>query len=499
MEKNNILRFLDVTKTFPGVRALDKVSFEIKEGEIHGLVGENGAGKSTLMNIIAGVYKKDSGTIYFKGEEVDIPNHFQANELGIRVVFQERSLVDNLSISENIFGARQPVHLLGHLDKRKLFKETKSLLTKLDIKEDPNKIVGYLPQSTKQMIEFAKALNTDNLKLLILDEPTATITENEVEIIFKILKDIVKKQKISVIYISHRLAEIFRIADRVSVLKDGHYMGTRKVSISNEDDLVKLMVGRELEEITAIKYFKEKNILEAKNLNSKKFKKINFNLRKGEILSFAGLAGAGRTEVMRAVFGIDKITEGEIYKNGKRLLINSPGTAIKNGIGYLPEDRKEQAIFLNMTVSQNIAVANINNFSGRIFVNDRRINKSSTEFRDRLNIVTPDLKRKALNLSGGNQQKVVLARWLILNPDILIVDEPTRGVDVGAKAEIYTIINNMIEQGTSVIVVSSDMQEVLNISNRIIVMWQGQITGELNIKDATEEKIFHMASGYFQK
>ena len=202
---------------------------------------------------------------------------------------------------------------------------------------------------------------------------------------------------------------------------------------------------------------------------------------------------------MRAVFGIDKITEGEIYKNGKRLLINSPGTAIKNGIGYLPEDRKEQAIFLNMTVSQNIAVANINNFSGRIFVNDRRINKSSTEFRDRLNIDTPDLKRKALNLSGGNQQKVVLARWLILNPDILIVDEPTRGVDVGAKAEIYTIINNMVEQGTSVIVVSSDMQEVLNISNRIIVMWQGQITGELNIKDATEEKIFHMASGYFQK
>jgi ABC-type sugar transport system ATPase subunit len=499
MGNNNLLSFKNISKSFPGVKALDKVSFDIKRGEIHGLVGENGAGKTTLMNIVAGIYRKDEGKTYFEEEEVEIRNYFHANTLGIRVVFQERSLVNNLSIAENIFGGSQPVRFFGHIDKRRLFRETKSLLDKLKIKEDPNRIVGYLQQSTKQMVEFAKALNTENLKLLILDEPTATVTEDEVDVIFKMLKTLVEQKKVTVIYISHRLAEIFKIATKVSVLRDGRYMGTKQVNETNEDNLVKLMVGRILEDVKAPELYEQKKVLEVKGLSSKKFEDISFSLKKGEILSFAGLAGAGRTEVMQAMFGIDRITEGEIFLNGKKVILKSPEIAIREGLGYLPEDRKEQALFLGMSISNNIAAASLNNFSGIFFMNDKKLKKSSIEFKDKLNIITPDIMRKALSLSGGNQQKAVIARWLLLNPTVLIVDEPTRGIDVGAKAEIYKILNEMVQKGTSIIVVSSDLPEVLTISNRIIVMWQGKITGELDVKEATEEKILHMASGYFQK
>ena len=493
MEDSILLKICDIKKSFPGVKALDKVSFEVKKGEVHALVGENGAGKSTLMNILVGNYKKDEGSICFKGSEIEIKDHHHANSMGISIVYQERSLVSKLNIAENIFAGRQPVKMFGNIDRRELYKRTKVLLDELEIDEDPNIVVASLPPAKQQMIEIAKALSIKP-ELLILDEPTATITDKETKILFNIIKNLIN-QEVSIIYISHVLSEVFKIAGRVSVLKDGKYMGTKIVKESTINDIIKLMVGRELGDIEVVKNYKDDKVLEVKNLCSKKFNNISFYLKKGEILTLAGLAGAGRTEVVRAIFGIDKRLKGDIYISGKKIDIKNPGMAIKAGLGFLPEDRKEQGLFLIMSIAANIGIGDLKRFSSSLYINDKEIEKYAEFFKEKLDIIAPDIKQEILNLSGGNQQKVVLSRWLLVDQKILIMDEPTRGIDVGAKAEIYKIINEITSKGTSVLVVSSDMKEVLSISNRIIIMYQGNITGELNSEDATEEKILQLASG----
>ncbi len=494
MANDVILEVQGIVKTFPGVKALKGVSLQIKRGEVHALCGENGAGKSTLMHILAGVYKADAGKIILDGKEVNIENQKHANDLGISIVYQERSLVPSLNVAENIYAARQPVKFGSHIDWKKLYKMTEEHLANLNLHIDPRTLVGNLPPAIQQMIEIAKALSV-NPKVLILDEPTATITDKEVSVLFNIIRKL-KEQGIAVIYISHRLTEIFQVADRVSILKDGSYMGTEEVKNIDENWIVRKMVGRDVYIERVQRDVSDEVVLECRNLsNIVKFNNISFKLKKGEILSFAGLAGAGRTEVFRAVFGADPLVSGEIFVEGQKVNIKNCKDAIACGIGYLPEDRKEQGLFLDMAVSENIAAANLKYFQKGLNMDDKKVEEVAEEYRKKLSIMTPSVRQKVINLSGGNQQKVMLAKWLLVKPKILIVDEPTRGVDVGTKSEIYNILRDLTKQGTSIIVISSDLPEVLTVSDRIYVMWEGRITGELSGDEATEEKIMEYASG----
>ncbi len=488
-----VLEAKQIVKEFPGVRALKCVDFDVREGEIHALCGENGAGKSTLMHILAGVYKPDGGCLCLNGNTVNITNQRCANDMGISIVYQERSLVSGLSVAENIFAARQPVGALSMIKWKQLYKETDDLLQKLGLHIDARMQVGRLSPAMQQMVEIAKALSVDP-KVLILDEPTATITEKEVGILFSLLRKL-KSQGMAIIYISHRLAEIFQIADRVTVFKDGEFIATEDVINIDNNWIVSKMVGRELLFSRVRHDVGEQVVLECKGFNSDKFSDINFKLKKGEIISFAGLAGAGRTEVMRALFGADRKTGGELFIEGEKAVIKTPKDAIKSGIGYLPEDRKEQGLFLDMSIAANIASASLKRLSRGMNLDQKAINVISEDYEKKLGIVTPSIHQKVVNLSGGNQQKVVLAKWLAVNPRIMIVDEPTRGVDVGAKAEIYQILRDLTQAGTSIIVVSSDLPEVLAISDRIYVMHNGRITGEMTGDEATEEFIMKYASG----
>lgn len=496
MENKPILKVEGICKNFPGVKALDNINLEIFRGDVHALVGENGAGKSTLMHILAGVHRPDSGKIFFEGKAVEITDQKCAQQLGISIVYQERSLVADLSIAENIFAGRQPVGILGMVDFNALYKKAAVLLKRLELDLDPRIVVGRLSPAKQQMVEIAKALSLD-VKLLILDEPTSTITEVETKALFKVIEQL-RGQGIAIIYISHRLAEIEAICNRVSVLKDGRYVGTVAMAETTLDEIVKMMVGRELSH----QYQQRENrftdtALEVKCLNSSYagFKNISFAVKKGEILAFAGLAGAGRTEVARAIFGADPLDSGEITIKGRKVQIKSSEDAIHLGLGYLPEDRKDQGLFLEMNLAENLAAAKLTSFAANGFMKDNQIAAVTTEYVQKLRVAASGIKQKVINLSGGNQQKVILARWLYVNPDILIVDEPTRGVDVGAKAEIYSILRELANNGTAVIVISSELPEVLALGDRIIVMWQGIITGELSRADASEEKIMHLASG----
>ena len=497
MNNPTYLRFKGITKTFPGVKALDSVSFEISSGEVHALVGENGAGKSTLINIVAGNYHPDDGYIEIRGERARIRNYSEALDMGISVVYQERSLVPNLSVAENIYADRQPKNIFNLINKKRMYEDTARLCEEIQLDVRPNTLVGNLIPAKQQMVEIAKALSNES-ELLILDEPTATITEKETEILFRVIKEF-KKRGISVIYISHRLQEIFEIADRVTVLRDGKYVGTRNIGDVGVGDVIKMMVGRELYVEKYKSMYQKDVVLEARNLCSKKFSNISFSIKKGEILCLAGLAGAGRTEVARAIIGADPLERGEIFLSGKQVKINNPEQAIENGIGYLPEDRKEQGLFLEMTTARNIVSGNLETVSKNQIIKEKKILSVSEEYKERLKIVCPSVSTKAKQLSGGNQQKLVFAKWLLVNPEILIVDEPTRGVDVGAKSEIYRIIRDLVSKGTSIIVISSDLPEVLTISDRILVMYNGTITGELTRHEANEENIMHFASGLQEK
>ena len=445
------------------------------------------------MHILSGVYPPDGGEIYFNNEKIKLNNQRHAQKLGIGIVYQERSLVNGINVAENIFAARQPVKFASVIDSKKLYSDTEKLLRELDIDIDPRAMVSELSPAMKQMVEIAKALSLSP-KILILDEPTATITKREIEPLFKLIKTL-KQKKMAIIYISHRLVEIFDIADRVTVFKDGCNVATECTRNIDTAWIVNKMVGRDLEFTRVPSNPEDEKVLECRNLNSRLIKDVSFYLRKGEILSFAGLVGAGRTEIMRAIFGADKKQSGEIYIEGKKVKIKTPKDAIKYGIGYLPEDRREQGLFLEMSVSKNIVSASWQKMCRSLLTNKKKSCQAADDMVEKLRIVTPSIKQKVVNLSGGNQQKTIIAKWLLASPKIMIVDEPTRGIDVGAKAEIYSLLRQLVRQGTSIIVVSSELPEVLALSDRIYVMHNKMIRAEINGDEATEEYIMKYASG----
>jgi ABC-type sugar transport system ATPase subunit len=487
-----------VKKSFDGIEVLKGVDFIVSAGEVHALVGENGAGKTTLMNLLAGVYQPTSGTISFAGlDNLRIPNEKAAQELGISIVFQERSLFGQLSLADNIFAARQPVRF-GHVLRKRLRADTRALLKRVGLNLDPNQPVGDLSPAQQQLAEIAKALSL-RAKLMILDEPTSSLTDTETRALFRVIRQL-REDGVGIIYITHRLEEIFQIADRVSVLKDGEGQGTFTVTETSTDQLVRRMVGRSLElrhqdavaagnPIT----LEVRKISDPMNSSRLLLRNISLNVRQGEIVGLAGLAGAGRTELALSIFGIRARGSGELFLNGKRVSIHSPGDAIRAGIGYVAEDRKEGGLFLEMSIAANIAAAKLDAF-GSWWVSGRQQQNTAESFRQSLRIVSADPNQPVQRLSGGNQQKVVLAKWLLVDPKVLIVDEPTRGIDVGAKAEVHHLLYQHSRKGSSVIVISSDLPEILDVSDRIYVMREGQITAELSRLEATEEKVMRFAS-----
>ncbi len=483
-----------ISKSFPGVKALDDVSLTVHKGEVHGLVGENGAGKSTLMHILAGVYLPDEGELFIDGNRYEFRDERSAQEAGIGMVFQERSLIKELSVAENIFAGRQPVKWLNIIDKKQMCRVAAEFLKRVNLDISPMTRVAQLSSIQQQLVEIAKALSL-NAQILILDEPTATITEREIDTLFSLVKQL-KKGGIAIIYISHRLQELPYICDKVSVLKDGVYQGTRMMNDVTLEEIVTMMVGRKVLSVYDDRNWKEGDVvLEAKDLSSTKFKNISFFLEKQEILGIAGLAGSGRTELALALFGVDRKVKGEVYVNNKRARFNTPRDAINTGIGYLPEDRKDSGVFLDLDVTSNIISANSLQFTRYGLLSDKKAIKSVNKYIKDLKIMTPSVRQKVINLSGGNQQKVLMARWLMKDPDILIIDEPTRGIDIGAKEEIYKLIRQMAVRGKSIIIISSELSEIITLCDRIIVMCLGRKTGELLHVEATEEKIMRLASG----
>jgi ribose transport system ATP-binding protein len=486
-----------IEKSFPGVHALSQCRFELLAGEVHALVGENGAGKSTLMKVLAGVYRKDAGQILFKGREVEILNPRTAQLLGISIVHQELNLMNHLTVAQNIFIGREPrVGLPFWLDEKKINTQAEQLFETLHMKLDPHTRVADLTVAKQQMVEIARALSY-NSEVLIMDEPTAALTETEIEDLFRIIRQL-RDKGVGVVHISHRLEELKQISDRITVMRDGHYIDTMRTSEVTIDRIIHMMVGRTIFESTpeVPENPNQEVVLEVKNLNrGKVIKDVSFNLKRGEILGFSGLIGAGRTEVARAIFGADPIDGGEIYVHGKRARIKSPNNAVRFGIGYLSEDRKRYGVTLGMDVQNNIVLATFKKFLGYFgWVNNAKIRVTADHYVDALSIKTPTLQQLVRNLSGGNQQKVVIGKWLAADTEILIFDEPTRGIDVGAKSEIYRLLNDLAHQGKAIIMISSELPEILRMSHRVIVMCEGRITGELNIADATQEKIMTYAT-----
>lgn len=492
-----LVKMEGIEKSFPGVHALSQAQFELRTGEVHALVGENGAGKSTLMKILTGVYSKDAGHIYIKGQEVEIPNPRAAQNLGISIIHQELNLMPHLTVAQNIFIGREPRKSLNFmLDESELNKKTRELLDTIHMDLDPRTKVSNLTVAKQQMVEIAKALSI-NAEVIIMDEPTSALTEAEIEELFRIIRHLRDEGK-GIIYISHRLEELKQIAERVTVMRDGHYIDTVNINDVTKEKIISMMVGREIYETSKVDLENSSNevVLEVKNLKrGRTIKDVSFKLKKGEILGFAGLMGAGRTEVARAIFGADPIEGGEIYVKGRKVNIKSPMDAVNRGIGYLSEDRKRYGLALGMDVETNIVLATFEKFLG--LLGWVRQDKTRAEARNRieeLKIKTPSLKQKVKFLSGGNQQKVIIAKWLTRNCDILIFDEPTRGIDVGAKSEIYKLLNELAEKGKSIIMISSELPEILRMSHRIVVMCEGRVTGELSATEATQERIMHYAT-----
>jgi ribose transport system ATP-binding protein len=484
-----------IDKSFPGVHALNQARFELRSGEVHALVGENGAGKSTLMKILAGIYKKDAGHIFYKGQEVDIPNPKAAQQLGISMIHQELNLMPHLTVAQNIFIGREPRQ--GFLlDEKAINEKTQQVFDMMHLKLDPRIKVGNLTVAKQQMVEIAKALSF-NAEALIMDEPTAALTEAEIAELFRIIRQL-REEGVGIIHISHRLEELKQISDRITVMRDGRYIDTVQTQEVTIDRIISMMVGRTIYE-SAPEIPENGNqevVLEVKNLNQgNALKNINFKLKRGEILGFAGLMGAGRTEVARAIFGADPIDSGEIYVQGKQVQIKSPGDAVKHGVGYLSEDRKRYGLALIMDVETNMVLATFKKFLGFLgWVDQTRTRETAEHYVKTLKVKTPSLQQQVKNLSGGNQQKVVIGKWLTRDCNILIFDEPTRGIDVGAKSEIYHLLNELARQGKSVIMISSELPEILRMSHRVIVMCEGRITGELSSAEATQEKIMTYAT-----
>ncbi|NLU53681.1 MAG: sugar ABC transporter ATP-binding protein [Clostridiaceae bacterium] len=495
MEAEYILMMDNITKTFPGVKALDNVKLHVRKGTVHALMGENGAGKSTLMKILIGIYNPDGGTITFKGQKVDIHDTNTALNLGISMIHQELSPIPHMTVAENIFLGREPLNKFGLVDKKKMNADAVKLFEKLGIKIDPRMLMKDLTVAQTQMVEIAKAISY-NSSLIIMDEPTSAITEKEVEHLFEIIHGL-RAEGVSIIYITHKMDEVFKISDDITVFRDGQHIATVPANTIDKNGLISMMVGRELTQI----FPKEEAeigdvILSVKNLSREgKFRDVSFELRRGEILGFAGLMGAGRTEVMESIFGIAGYDSGEIYINGKKVDIKTPRDAIKHGMAFLTEDRKRTGIMAVLSVRDNITIASMDKFKKGLFLNKKEINATCNEEKSRLSIKTPNLDQLIKFLSGGNQQKVLISRWLLTTPDILILDEPTRGIDVGAKSEIHRLMCGLAKEGKAVIMISSEMPEILGMSDRVIVMHEGRITGEFSRSEADQEKIMQCATG----
>jgi len=495
-EVRPLLQMRGITKRYPGVTALDNVDFEVMPGEVHALVGENGAGKSTLMKILAGADVKDSGRILIGGEEVHITTPQEAMRLGISIIYQEFNLVPYMNAAENIFLGREPMSKVpGIVDFRRMYAEAERVISELGVRLDVRVPVNQLSVAQQQMVEIAKATSR-SARIIAMDEPSATLTEHELENLFSLIRRL-RADGVSIIYISHRLDEIFRIADRVTVLRDGKLIATKPVSETSREEIIRMMVGRELKDTIPKKEVAHGDVvLEVKGLNrSGVIHDISFAVRRGEILGIAGLVGAGRTEVARAIFGADPIDSGEILLEGKPVTIRSPKDAIRLGIGLMTEDRKALGLILGMAVRENVTLANLDPLSRLGFVSRRKEQEVTNRFVEDLMIKTPSIEQAVQNLSGGTQQKVVLAKWLFTQSKILIFDEPTRGIDVGAKTEIYQLMNRLAEQGVGIIMISSELPEILGMSDRILVMHDGRIVGELSREEATQEKIMFLATG----
>lgn len=490
-----ILTMKEIDKSFPGVHALDHVNFEVKKGEVHALMGENGAGKSTLMKVLTGIYTKDSGSITFEGKEVEFHTTREAQDAGIVIVHQELNMLGHLTVAQNIFIGREFKKGI-YIDDKKMNEEAAKLFDKLHIDIDPTETMSNLTVGKQQMCEIAKAISHE-AKVIIFDEPSAALTEAEIEELFKIIRDL-REQNLGIVYISHRMDEIKVITDRVTVMRDGSYVGTLITNECTKDDIINMMVGRVIYEDPKTESSVPKDapvVLKVEHLNAGRMvQDVSFELRKGEILGFSGLMGAGRTETARAIFGADPKSGGDIYINGQKVVINSPQDAVKCGIGYLSEDRKRFGIVVQKSVAENSTMASLENFVKGLFINKKNENKIAQDYVDSLATKTPSVDQLVVNLSGGNQQKVVIAKWLIRNCDILIFDEPTRGIDVGAKNEIYKLMNRLAEEGKSIIMISSEMTEILRMSDRIIVMCEGKKTGEIDISEASQEIIMNMAT-----
>ena len=483
----------NITKTFPGVRALDDVSIDLHKGEVLGILGENGAGKSTLIKILAGNYIKDSGHIYIDGKEFDIKSPAEAMTSGIRVIYQELNTIDNLTVTENIFVGEQIVKgPFKIVDWKTMTNRAKELLDTLNVKLNPNTIIGDLTVSEKQIVEIAKAISRE-AKILVMDEPTAALSEEEINSLFRIIKTL-QKRGVSIIYISHRLKEIFEIVDRVTVLRDGKKVGTQKIQETDHGKLVALMVGRDIKDMYPKKEVEiGGTVMNVKNLSADGINNVSFELKKGEILGIFGLLGSGRTSLVKALFGANKIKSGQIHINGKKVGIKSPSAARDERVGLVPLDRKAEGLALIMGVKENITLANIEDLGNSFLINRKKEKQKAEKWVDEIGIRTPSVDQEVNSLSGGNQQKVVLAKWLESGSQIIILNEPTRGIDVGSKIEIYKLIEDLCEKGSSIIMISSELPEILSIADRIITMSKGRFTGQYSRNEASEEKLLQKA------
>ncbi len=490
----SILKMEGISKRFLGVVALQDVDFELFPGEIHALVGENGAGKSTLMKVLMGIHHPDSGRILFKGQPFQAKSPKDAQQHGISMIFQEFNLMPDLTVAENIFAARELRKARNLLiDDRRMNQKTQELLDSLSLSFSPTQKISSLSVAEMQMVEIAKAL-LYNSDVLVLDEPTSALAEHEVNKLFDILRRL-REQGVAIVYISHRLEEFDRIVDKITVLRDGKYIGTKRWKDTTVPEMIRMMVGRSLEE-----QFPSRNakigevVLEARNFSNTKLKNVSLSVRSGEVLGLAGMMGAGRTEFARAIFGADPRESGEIFMDGRQIAVHTPADAIAHNIVYLPEDRKKDGLLLDQSVAMNILLASLSDNARHGIVNAKSCADTVSQKLSELSVKTPSSKQLVKFLSGGNQQKVLVCRWLCLNARVIIFDEPTRGIDVGAKYEIYSLINKMAEAGAAIIMISSEMPEVLGMSDRIAVMYEGRMVGEVERAEASQEKILNMAS-----
>ncbi|MBT2569390.1 sugar ABC transporter ATP-binding protein [Planococcus sp. ISL-110] len=491
-----MIKMTDISKSFSGNKVLKNVDFTLEKGEIHALMGENGAGKSTLMKVMSGIYTRDSGIIEVKGQKVDFTSPKQAEEAGIAVIHQELNILPHLSIADNLFlGREETIGRTGILKTKQMEKKTHQILLDLGLDVDPSDPASTLSVGKQQIVEIAKAISV-NAEVIIMDEPTAALTDREIDNLFKTIREL-QKRGVSFIYISHRMEEIFSLCDRITILRDGEFVGERKISETSFDEIVQMMVGRELGD----RFPQRKSTigeikLAVKGLNRKGcFEDISFELRKGEVLSIAGLMGAGRTEVVQSLFGYKKLDSGSIEFDGKQVKIDTPKKAKEMGIGYVTEDRKSEGLIVDFSVEENVSMTNLAAISKNGLISKDKERKLYDTMVKRLGIRTSGPHQAAKSLSGGNQQKVVIAKWLGIEPELLILDEPTRGVDVGAKKEIYSIINELAERGVAILMISSELPEVIGMADRVLVMHEGKITADLSKNEMTQERIMHFATG----